>query len=636
MTAIYYATPTGAVIYNGVTLNPTVSYTLSATTVMDDAARSYSHTEYTLQGKFVILGDVSASSYTSAKCSTRMQEIRDKLSQPGKTLELSSIGFGDLVVNAPAAGRTLATAAYADDVNWGPKPQVMDFAPFGGATAWEVIWTCRFSIIEPRVSNEHALLALNYKLDFQSDHRGLTTINIDGHYQIPLSIANYTVNPLESGIVKGPITADQFRDRILVTLPTDFRLKGIRTSFNEAKNRVDFSYQLQEAEGEAFPPGIVDADIDESWENEGPQNFSGWTGAISGWMEVAKGYPTTTAARQFLNIFTSRLNFIRSQALQMQNGGKSTPMVIPVRFSFGHKRFTRKYNFAAEYAVIGCLPDFLKSSGIWEPLGLTHENWVTSMKDVHNQRGVSKVKPGLDIVINTGNQARKSNVPINFTTTRPQDGSPVSTLTFDCSGITEENSYLAYENHVRVVKEASLEVHKYAQAPGTPTTGAAIAAALGFAAPSLGTTTSQNGAQLKEAAGSVFGALGGIGFSIDAVSVKPTSTTIASSATAANSPALAKADELEYTGTSTDYIVMHGRAMRIKFPPQAPKITEVAGQQAALKEEQVEAPQVIAMIGDCPVYVIRWAKVYYFAGGLPSTEVKPAKPAQWACLAPFG
>jgi hypothetical protein len=631
LTAIYYTTPTGVVSYNGVTLNPTVSYKLSGTAIEDDAQRSYMYTEYTLEGRFVIFGDVSESVYTAARCSTRMQEIRNLLSAPGQELKLTGIGFGDMVVNSPANGRILVSSTYVNDVNFGPKPKVIDCAPYGD-TAWEVIWTCTFSIIEPRASNEYALTALNYKLDFSSDHRGLTTIDVSGHYQIPLSYANYQANSFNPGKLTGPIQADAFRDRIFVQAPTDFRPRSVRTSFNEAKNRVDFSYQLVEAEGEAFPPGIVAADIDESWDNDGPQNFSGFNGTINGWMEVAKGYPVTTAPRQFLNIFTSRLNYIRSQASVNSNGGKFTPTVIPMRFSFGCKRFTRRYDFSAEYAVVGCLPDFLKSSGIWEPLGTDHNTWITSLQGVFNNRGVSQVKPGLDVIIRTGNTQRKENFNVGFTTVKPADGAPVSTLTFDCASITETNSYLAYENNVRVVKESSAQFHKFAQAPGSDNSSTT---ANGFTSPSVSSSVTQTSARLIDSVASAFGVFGVAGQTVDAVKTNTSNPRIASSATASNT-ANTKPDAVEYTSTSTDYIVMYGKAMRIKFVPQVPTIEKIGQSKATLKEEHVEAPRVMAMIGDCPVYSIRWAKVYYFPDGLPSTEVKPTAPAQWACLQPFG
>jgi len=630
LTPIYNAAQTAEISYDDLVLNPTTTYSLSSEAVMDDSGRSYSHTRYTLTGEFYILGDVSASTYTAAESSRKMAELRSKLSKPGKVLKLTGIGFGDMVINGTDAGSIA-------DVNFGPKPTVAEFRPLGNV-CWAVRWSCVFSIIEPRTSNGYNLMALNYTTTHDINQAGLSTISVEGYWQIPLSAANYIGGGFAPKQL--PAEADAFRDRLFIQAPDHFRPANRQFRINAEKNRVEFSFQLVEAEGEAYPPGIVHAELDESWENAELNAYSGWNGSIAGEFEVAKGYPTTIAAKLFIQLYIQRLNFIRNQANQSHRGGKFLPAVLPVRFSFGCRRFTRRYRFAAEYVVSGCLPDFIKASGIWEPLGTSHTEWKTSLRDSLSNRGVAGVRPGPEVIIEVPNLARGQNYSIRFNGSDPVDSAPVSALGFDCAGVNENNSYLAYENYVRVVKQAEAQIHKYAQAPGTSSTAidaAAAAAAAAFAAAgnnSLSNTVAQEGAKLFEAFKTAVTA-----FTTarpgDLLSTDTTSTKIARSATA-NTSKGAKADTIEYTGTSSDYIVMHGKSMRIRFPPQVPTITQIDGVKADLMEEQVTAPQVIGMIGHCEVYAIQWAKVYYFQGGLPSTEVKPTTPGNWACLQPFG
>jgi hypothetical protein len=617
---IYYAEPAGSISYNGVVLNPTAQYSLTSLCVMDDANRTYKYTEYTIQGKFVIFGD-EGSAVTETICSNKMQEIRDKLNQPGKALLLSNIGFGSGDING-----TSRTAI--KDVNFGPKPEVMNYGPFG-STAWEVIWNCKYYVTEPDTANANSILALNYDLSFTHDARGLTTINISGHYQIPLSAADYKVNLSDPRRSQLECKVDKFMDQLTVKIPEDFRLGEHTHSYNATRNRCDFAYQIIEADGEAYPPGIVWADIDEDWENAEPQSFSGWNGSIRGELEVAKGYPTTTAARKFLDIFVQRLTYIRGQVNNRHGGGKSTPAVLPIRFSFGCKRFTRKYRFSAEYSVIGCIPDFIKASGIWQPLGTSHADWVASMVEVQNNRGVSKVKPGVEIILNTGNVGQNQKYPITFSSTKPIDAGDSSTLTFDCAGINEQNSYLDYENHVRVVRQASVSISKYAQSPGN---SEGTDFQNGNSSP--GSFGSSQTAKILETIVDAANFFNPVQRAID--SVGTAISTQFSSTASPNSNGSGKPDTIEYTGTTTDYLVMSGKALRIKYPPQAPTITKIASSTAALIEEQVEAPSVIGMIGDCAVYSMRWAKVYYVPGGFVGKELSKTTPAGWACLQPFG
>jgi hypothetical protein len=623
MTSIYQTVQAGTVKYNGLELNPTVQYSLEARIVMDDAERAYKHTEYTLHGKFVIFGDTdegSQTTYAESTTAQKMVEVRNLLSQPGKRLQLTNIGFGAVDINGK-------TAPITNDVSFGPKPDVLEFAPFG-ALAWEVIWSCRYCVTEPTRSTSSSLLALNYEMGFSHDMRGITTINVNGHYQVPLSLSGYALGT--GGLLSSSTNpADAYLDHLSIQIPEDFRLGEKTHTFNAARNRVEFTYQLIELDGEAFPPGIVWADIDEDWENSEPQSFSGWNGSIRGELEVAKGYPTTTAARKFLDIFVSRLNYIRGQVTQKHGGGKDSPVILPVRFSFGCKRFTRKYRFAAEYVVLGCIPDFIGGSGIWQPLGTKHNEWITSMAEVNGNRGVSKVKPGIDIILNTGNSAATRSHKIDFKTTKPQDTSPVNTLTFDCSGINEHNSYLAYENNVRVVKEASYSISKYAQTPGNRE-----AAGTGFVLDNQPTSAgSSDAAKLVERIANSGNIFGQAAKAVDAVGTALTTYFAGSAVPATGS---GNPDVVEYTGISSDYIVMSGKAMRLKYPPQVPTISKIGENESRIFEEQVDSPRVIGMVGDCPVYVIRWAKVYYFPKGFRGTELAPTTSAQWACMQPFG
>ncbi len=634
----------GQIIYNGVVLNPTTKYKLSGRVIRDDASRVYKCTEYTLFGTFLIWGEVG-SEFSENQCSANIRTIRERLSEVGRELRLIDIGFGDTVVNKglkPAGADPITSldnpaipsgARLYKDVAFGPVPQVMDFGPFGNLT-WEVAWTCTYTVVEQSYSATvgNPLLALNYTTDFEYDSRGYTTVTVNGSYELPVSAADYKVTGSGSNQTsKLEPKTDEFWDKIKFKIPEYFRPGARRHSVNAAKNRGEFFYQINELEGEPFPPGIVDADIDEDWENTEPQSFSGWNGTIGGTIELAKGQHPTVAARRFLNMFINRLIDMRkSIASGVQEGGKYTGYVLPVRFSFGCKRFTQKFRFSAQYAVLGCIPDFMNASGIFKPLGTKYDEWVTSMALPFDNRGVSKVKSTVDVIIAAGNNVASTGYPIDFTSTTPKTGQAERYLTFDCEGITPENSFLAYENHVQVVRIANVYEHRYAQSPGKSVDLTRFGNTL-EAAPS--TSGSSTGGRLFEAAktGNTI-AVGAV--AIDALSAA-VGAVIAQSTTNATS-AGTKANSLEYKGTPKDYVVMTGKVLRIKHQPEIPSISLVGDTKPVLVTELIEAPRQIATVGHCPVYTAAWQKIYLMPTGYKSNTVNPTKPAAWSCEKPFG
>ncbi|MGC4002889.1 MAG: hypothetical protein QM811_07045 [Pirellulales bacterium] len=626
----------GQIVYNGVVLNPTLQYKLQSRMVKDDSQRVRKHTEYTVSGTFIVWGE-DGSQYTENIMSQRMQTIKERLQQPGRELRILDIGFGDLVVNSkvgnvttdPLTTRQLPAVAAGvrlyKDVNFGPNPNVMDFRPFS-AVGWEVIWSCTFSIVETsQATTGNPLLTLNYTTEFEYDHRGQTTIRVAGHYELPVSAADYVTTGGSSSLA--PKT-DEFWDKLRFKVPKDFKVGPRGHTNNAAKNRVDFYYTIIELEGEPFPPGIVDGDIDEDWENAEANSFSGWNGTISGWLEIAKDQNPTVAARRFLNIYLNRLTAIRSAIAKSSSDNKYKAYVLPTRFSFGCKRFTKRYNFAASYAVLGCIPDFMNASGIFKQLGTDYDQWVASVKLPWDNRGIAGATPTVEVIVSEGNNLAAAGYDIDFKTKAVTVGEAERYLTFDADGITAENSFLGYQNRVLAVRRATYNNHKFAQSPGK----SVDLTAFGSTQEQPTTTSgSANGGKLYDNLGPVAGAVGN---SIDAVTGAIGAFVARATTNATNSNV--KADVLEYSGTPDDFLVMTGKTLRIKYQPEIPKILAVGEVEPELVAEAVQAPLVIGMVGDTKIYYAAWQKIYKLPGGYKSTAINPTSSPDWACTKPFG
>lgn len=126
-----------------------------------------------------------------------MQELRHRLSQPCRSLEFTLAGCGNIRVN---------TTSGVADVDFGPKPQVIDWQPLGGGLASVVQWLVVTRVPITAVAGadqlggyaEQSPLTLNnsglgpllehqYTISYSYDSLNLLTRSIQGSIELPMT-----------------------------------------------------------------------------------------------------------------------------------------------------------------------------------------------------------------------------------------------------------------------------------------------------------------------------------------------------------------------------------------------------------------------------------------------------------------
>ena len=152
----------GQVTYNGFNFPPALNSSAQCTPVYDDTDRSIMYMLYNFRIEFIVnLAEVST--YGDATINANpvldsagdndnrkersidlsIEWLRRRLTQPGRTLHIKDIGIGpDLIVND--SNQSLKYW----DVNWGPKPKMVEWQPLGLNKAARVVWQVEVAIVQ--------------------------------------------------------------------------------------------------------------------------------------------------------------------------------------------------------------------------------------------------------------------------------------------------------------------------------------------------------------------------------------------------------------------------------------------------------------------------------------------------------
>lgn len=494
-----------------------------------------------------------ATSSTRTRTQSRMDSLVDQLSQSGKRLIIQDIGLGGAI----------DTGSTTPDIDFGPRPRVISWRPIGGDLVGEVVWECHFTIPPKCASNSinaGEVMSFEYAIAYQTNNEGLLTRVITGH----IGIVQFR-NGLK--IAANPEAA---YDKIIFNCPQYFQPVTFSRQINHARNRIDFVCVHEEQTNEAYPEGIIEADVDQDLENI-PPGFINWQGTLSGTMRVAPGVAKKVAADKFFIIMFDVAKHLNDAA-----GAKG--IVIPERIRFGTKKFGRTSRFFVQWRMVACLHEILAKAGIWSSVpGTDYTKWKASMQKIglFSPRGIGgyRFNANDDVILDLCEQPAKVSIG-NDTGYRTTPGGDAK-LSLDCPEVTKEKSYLFFKNAIQGVQSQSVILHKIMQAfkPGIATVGD------GILAPFIGSGGSSSNAE--------------------------------------------KQDIAQYSGTSEDYVLMTGRALRLKFTPEIPKLESVGGVKLEeLGRQVVVEPE--ASYFDCPLIGARWAVLYRVKGG-SLHGVKPPK-----------
>lgn len=525
-------------------------YSVQSRAVYDDAGRTVTHVEYTIQLKTTVYGT------TEALLSTDMDVLRGKLLTEGKTLKIKGLGFGYSI--------------NPDDFIWGPKPISCTYSPVGAAIAWEIIWVIQFNVSECFVSNnplKGAFLAFNYAVSWSYDFEGVGTRSTTGYVQIVQRRADYNNN--------NQVIADDVRPDLTCLVPPGYKRTNKTFAETADKTRLNFNIVDEEMPGEAPPPGISEASGGISFDSVGP-GFAESQVTMNLTYKTARKYSRQDAPALMVRAFVTKQ---AQMAAKLGAGG----VVIPKQLRFNHSYFddSRVTSGSMTWTLTKCLNDMLNAAGLWEPVpgAENYGQWRASMEAVGawaNTGGRNIISSAEDdIIINVCNQTNSHTFGQVKQRAIPPDPPKRDAFRFSCPPISEENSWLGYEIQVRALRSEQVQTHTVS-VQYEPTGGAETSTPI---------STGNENAKLEAS-------------SFDEQSLV-----------------------FEYPGQPRNLVLLQFKGMRVKFPPNMPKLDSVAGLPVVLIEENIEPKNTPAFdLLDCPVWYLSGYRLYEVNGYIPDID----------------
>lgn len=547
-----------SVKYNGVVLSSgpsaTFAYALHGVAGYDPSGRTVEAIRYELTLSTVLQGN------TESEAEAQAQAWRKQLMRPGGKLELLGLGLGDLVVDA---------TGNRPDVAWGVKPLELELTPIASMLAWQAVWKCAFTIVEPTSgsspidptpgANGPLWLSLSFTSAFEIDDGGFTRRRIRGAIKLPQV-------RLASDPTAAIVGVAAIRHRLNVPVPLGFR----RTSsqWNESADRSELAFEIvdDELRDGPLPAGIAAADLQYEVAHQ-PQGVALATARLSGWMETAADQSPALALDRLLAIAQDRLT-------KLQTAGTAA---IPKSFSVTRQVFGRRVALAAEFHVARSIANLLATSGMWSAVPQADETqWRTSMESLWRSGGGAHLKSldadsaVIDILDRPVNQATIGHAlgPTN-NWKAPPDGTP--TLPSLTPTVTAPQSWLEYHVHLRLLREENVSLHRLSKPV------AIQPQADGFGPP---------------------------------FTVGPGASVVR-----------------ELHGPPFEQVVLHGEAIRAGFRPIAPRLVSIAGL-PVFERRRDEDLQPISSWGSIPIYRLRWTIVYDFAGYVAAFSPPSSDPLQ--------
>lgn len=410
-------------------------YSLSGQFAYDDARRRVTHTNYSLTVRALMYQS------TESAQSRQVDAINRLLNQPGKTLKLSGLGTG--FSNNPT------------DIVWGPKPKVISLEPMGGQLAWELVWTVDFGYFPSQSSatgGSLAFMAFNFDNVWQNDFEGQTRRTMNGYVQIAQKV---------QGKAQTGVTVAQVRRKITHLVPDGFKVNGSTFRENVAKNRLDFSFAIEQFNAEAYPPGITAATGIYGMEATGAALVAG-SASIGMTLTTAPGVPKKRAFEVFLVAAMQKQRHLQSLQSGTSLSDPQKSAVIPASLRVTHQLWSRTTSFSMTWTVTGGVGRIMGDGHIWQPVpGSNFKAWKQSMQRLWNNEGNARLtaQPKEDILVSLGSKTTQATIGRGPDLTEP---TPPTVLTPSLAAPDEDNSYNFYRVWDTVVRNDHITVHRLA------------------------------------------------------------------------------------------------------------------------------------------------------------------------------
>lgn len=370
---------TGLIYYNGFLFACASNVSVTQQPILDDAGMGTAYHEITVR----LTAVVAPSSTTASSVygtDTEMQNLRDLLSKPGGHFIIAQKGFGwRLEVNASMQGLR--------DVNFGPKPQILSWTPLGSNMAAEVEWSVVVCVPQCYVhpGRSSGVMSINFGVTFAIDNQGMTTRTIAGYYEIAMThvaaagfLAGYDRRLVD--------TADRYWNAIVTRFkpPIGFK-RSVDRNLSNNKKRMEFTITDAEVpSNNPYPEGVtnITARHRVTWNRRKP-------------LDYRNEFSASIGLRPGLNGFWAWAIFVQLVRQRMNNAIRHATdnWVMLEELSAEEDIFGYTHNFAACFRFLSKIEDFVRDSGLWQPIGTNWDRWAYSLNnDAMNARGYAKLQ----------------------------------------------------------------------------------------------------------------------------------------------------------------------------------------------------------------------------------------------------
>lgn len=355
-----------------------------------------------------------------------MESIKERLSQPCQILSFNLQGFGNFFVQgvpSHVSGYSLGDSVF--DVDYGPRPQVLDWEPIAGSIAARIQWlvVTRIPACSSKLGNE-GVLDFTYEMAWNIDDAGFFSRTVTGTIEVART-RPANEGGVDAGTSINLATDIGFYDRMVKGLTDVFPILGGFTrneSFKLESNKKFFSFTFTDTEIPSptpIPHGALNIQMSESLSSAlGGGSFEKWNWAFSGSVNVynskAPGQDITQNKRlvfdAFFIILHDRLSRVRAQVVKTKNSSKKTTFTrvayaIPSSIQISSEIFGTGMSFNITYNLI-CPPGtLLEATGMFDAVRsinsgvYTWDSWRAHYVDSGTRLRYPNIIPGVDAVV---------------------------------------------------------------------------------------------------------------------------------------------------------------------------------------------------------------------------------------------
>lgn len=446
------------VIYNGFVFPPVINAKGTVVPEYDKTGRSvkYLTIAITISG-IITQYDRTApeAGIASATIDSHMDTIRYRLTQPCQPLTFKLQGFGTFNIQQ---GTTY-------DVDYGPKPMVLDWEPMGGGLAAKIEWLVVTRIPACMYADSfNGIVELGYDVAWGISDASLLTRTVTGYVEL----AKTRLPNAGGTVASNSINASMSRwDRVLANFKTSFPpLPGYERleEYVDSSNRKSLKLTLKDVEipsPSPYPAGVLKIDLTETLDANLP--FYEWNWGISGSVTVPHTSRGTSSGSDTVNnkrLAWAAIGLIlkerRNRAIGLKYitaakddyAGKTNVhnvTYIPQRIKFSNEMFGVGISVDISYLLLCPSELVLQASGMFDYVripGMTWKAWRDFLSRNYALNPKFNITPQQEMVVDLCHPLTSSspgNIPI-----APNQRNDRSL--FNTEAPPEDSSWIRYNN----------------------------------------------------------------------------------------------------------------------------------------------------------------------------------------------